>query len=44
MKLKKGNTNFVSVLVNPDDHILEQVKELNFDFYQLYDVIPKRQE
>ena len=39
---KKGNTNFVSVLVNPDDQILEQVKELNFDFYQLYDVSPEK--
>ena len=42
MKLKKGNTNFVSVLVNPDDQILEQIKELNFDFYQLYDVNPEK--
>ena len=40
VSIKKGNTNFVSVLVNPDDQILEQVKELNFDFYQLYDVSP----
>ena len=42
VSIKKGNTNFVSVLVNPDDHILEQVKELNFDFYQLYDVNPEK--
>ena len=39
---KKDNINFVSVLVNPDDKILEQIKELNFDFYQLYDVSPEK--
>ena len=38
----KKNTNFVSVLVNPDDEILEKIKNLNFDFYQLYDVNPER--
>ena len=42
VSIKKGNTNFVSVLVNPDDQILEQIKELNFDFYQLYDVNPEK--
>ena len=42
VSIKKGNTKFVSVLVNPDDQILEQVKELNFDFYQLYDVSPEK--
>ena len=40
VNIKKNKTSFVSVLVNPDDKILEQVKELNFDFYQLYDVSP----
>ena len=42
VSIKKNNTNFVSVLVNPDDKILEQIKELNFDFYQLYDVSPEK--
>ena len=42
VSIKKGKTSFVSVLVNPDDKILEQVKELNFDFYQLYDVSPEK--
>ena len=37
---KKG-INFVSVLVNPDDKILENIKNLNFDYYQLYDVSPE---
>ena len=40
--VKKKNTNFVSVLVNPDDKILEKMKKLNFDYYQLYDVGPER--
>ena len=40
--VKKKNTNFVSVLVNPDDQILEKMKKLNFDYYQLYNVSPKR--
>ena len=42
VSLKKDKTMFVSVLVNPDDKILEQIKELNFDFYQLYDVSPEK--
>ena len=42
INVEKKHTNFVSVLVSPDDGILENIKELNFDFYQLYDVSPKR--
>ena len=42
LSIKKRNTSFVSVLVNPDNQILELVKELNFDFYQLYDVSPEK--
>ena len=44
LSIKKDQTSFVSVLVNPDDQTLEQVKELNFDYYQLYDVDPERTE
>ena len=40
--IEKKNTNFVSVLVNPDDEILEKMKKLNFDYFQLYDVSPER--
>ena len=40
--IKKNKTSFVSVLVNPDNKILEEIKELNFDFYQLYDVSPEK--
>ena len=42
VSFKKENISFVAVLVNPDDKILEQIKELNFDFYQLYDVSPEK--
>ena len=34
--------NFVSVLVNPNDKILEKIKNLNFDYYQLYNVSPEK--
>ena len=30
------------MLVNPNDEILEKIKDLNFDYYQLYDVSPER--
>ena len=42
VKIDKKRINFVSVLVNPDDKILEKIKDLNFDYYQLYDVGPER--
>ncbi len=40
--VKKKNTNFVSVLVNPNDETLEKMEHLNFDYYQLYDVDARR--
>ena len=42
INVDKKNVNFVSVLVNPNDEILEKIKNLHFDYYQLYDVIPER--
>ena len=42
IQVDKKKINFVSVLVNPDDVILEKIKDLNFDYYQLYDVNPTR--
>ena len=42
INIDKKNVSFVSVLVNPDDKILEKIKNLNFDYYQLYDVSSKR--
>ena len=34
------NSKFVAVLVKPDDEILEKIKNLNFDYYQIYDTSP----
>jgi len=42
INIDKKNVNFVSVLVNPNDAILEKIKDLNFDYYQLYDVDTER--
>ena len=42
INIDKKNVDFVSVLVNPNDELLEKIKDLNFDYYQLYDVDPKR--
>ncbi len=44
INIDKKNVKFVSVLVSPDDEILERIKNLNFDYYQLYDVKPERTE
>ena len=41
INIDKKGINFVSVLVNPDDEILEMIKNLKFDYYQLYDVSPE---
>tara|TARA_B100000674_G_scaffold151147_1_gene120275 strand:- start:427 stop:1044 length:618 start_codon:yes stop_codon:yes gene_type:complete len=42
IKVDKKNIKFTSVLVNPDEEILNKIKDLNFDYYQLYDVDPER--
>ena len=42
ININKKQTNFVSVLVDPSDELLEKIKDLNFDYYQLYDVDPIR--
>ena len=42
INIDKKDVSFVSVLVNPDDKILEKIKNLNFDYYQLYDVSSER--
>ena len=42
INIDKKQVKFVSVLVNPNDEILEKIKDLNFDYYQLYDVNPLR--
>ena len=42
LNIDKKQTNFVSVLVSPTNELLEKIKDLNFDYYQLYDVDPVR--
>ena len=42
INVKRNQVNFTSVLVKPTDEILERIKNLNFDYYQLYDVSPER--
>ena len=37
LKLDKKKSNFVAVLVKPDEDILEEIKHLPFDYYQIYD-------
>ena len=39
LKLDKKKSNFVAVLVKPED-ILEKIKHLPFDYYQIYDCTP----
>ena len=41
ISINKKKIKFVSVLVNPNNEILEKIKYLNFDYYQLYDVSPE---
>ena len=36
----KKKSNFVAVLVKPDGDILEKIKYLPFDYYQIYDCTP----
>ena len=42
INVNKKKTNFVSVLVSPTNELLDKIKDLNFDYYQLYDVDPIR--
>ena len=37
LKLDKKKSNFVAVLVKPDEDILEKIKQFPFDYYQIYD-------
>ena len=42
VNINKKRISFVSVLVNPNNEILEKIKNLKFDYYQLYDVNPEK--
>ena len=40
LNIKKNKSEFVAVLVKPNNEILEEIKNLPFDYYQLYDCTP----
>ena len=40
LAIDKKKSNFVAVLVKPDEDILEKIKHLAFDYYQIYDCTP----
>tara|TARA_B100001057_G_C22712157_1_gene896232 strand:- start:115 stop:744 length:630 start_codon:yes stop_codon:yes gene_type:complete len=40
LTLDKNKSNFVAVLVKPNKDILEKIKHLSFDYYQIYDCKP----
>ena len=42
LKIDKKNSLYVAVLVNPNYKILEKIKDLPFDYYQLYDCNPSQ--
>ena len=37
LKIEKKNSKYVAVLVHPDESILKKIKDLPFDYYQIYD-------
>ena len=41
LAINKKNSNFVAVLVKPNRDILEKIKNLSFDYYQIYDCTPE---
>ena len=41
LKIDKNNSKYVAVLVRPNENILEEIKSLPFDYYQIYDCTPK---
>ena len=42
INIDKRNTQFVAVLVKPNEDILEKIKDLKFDYYQIYDTKPEQ--
>ena len=42
LKIDKNNSKYVAVLVNPNKNILEKIKDLSFDYYQIYDCSPNK--
>ena len=42
LALDKKKSNYVAVLVKPNEDILEKIKPLPFDYYQIYDCTPEK--
>ena len=42
LNIKKNNCQYVAVLVKPNKEILEKIKNLPFDYYQLNDCTPEQ--
>ena len=42
LDVDKKKTKFVAVLVKPNNKILEKIKDLRFDYYQIYDCTPNQ--
>ncbi len=42
LNINKNNCQYVAVLVKPNEEILEKIKNLPFDYYQLYDCTPEQ--
>jgi len=40
LKIDKKNSKYVAVLVRPNENILEEIEDLSFDYYQIYDCTP----
>ncbi len=41
LNVNKNKSEFVAVLVKPKNEVLEKIKNLPFDYYQLYDCTPE---
>ena len=40
LRIDKKNSKYVAVLVKPNENILDEIKYLPFDYYQIYDCTP----
>ena len=42
LNTNKNKSQYVAVLVKPSEEVLEKIKNLPFDYYQLYDCTPEQ--
>ncbi|MDC3037519.1 phosphoribosylanthranilate isomerase [Candidatus Pelagibacter sp.] len=42
LSINKNKSQYVAVLVKPNEEILEKIKNLSFDYYQIYNCTPKQ--